>query len=244
MRVCRSNASPNAASPDLPIERVPPVFIDCADQFGKFDLDVLELCRHRFNVGRRVPAMLWRDFGMLPARAAPHDECRSRTIKTPPFTVREQVSLLARVDGVSEQLGNLIGLRKALAPFRFDQLDHQLRTSPRAPLIGALLTEAGLSRDRILQPRDPPALERGVREHHPRERDRVWRNLSRIREENDVRAESQSPAMAVQAKLRTLIPIRTCIRADSAADRADHARPEGGHCHAIGKTARVQRCAW
>ena len=30
--------------------------------------------------------------------------------------------------------------------------------------------------------------------------------------------------------------------APMAADRADHARPEGGHRHAIGKTAHVQRC--
>ena len=86
---------PSAA--ELPTKLGVAVFIYCADQLGKFDLDVLELCRHCFNVGRRVPAMLWRDFGMLPARAAAHDDCRSRTIKTPPFTVREQVALLARV---------------------------------------------------------------------------------------------------------------------------------------------------
>ena len=60
--------------------------------------------------------MLWRDFGMLPARVAAHDYCRSRTIKTPPFAVREQVALLARVDGVSGVFCDFPGLREIFAP--------------------------------------------------------------------------------------------------------------------------------
>ena len=167
-----------------------------------------------------------------------HDYCRSGTIKTPPFTVREQVALLARVDGVSEQLRDFPGLREIFAPVRFDQLDHQLRTLPRAPLIGALLTEAGLPRDRVLQPRDP-ALERRVRKHHPRERAIAWGAISAGSGKNTM---SGRKSATVMVGLRPLIPVGPRIRADSAADRADHARAEGGHRHAIGKAAHVQSC--
>ena len=114
-------------------------------------------------------------------------------MEAPPCTVREHVALLARVDGVSQQLCDCIGLRQVLSPVRLDQLFHFLWTFPRAVLIGALFTEGGLVGDCVLQIRNL-TFKRRVSEHHLRERNRMVCNLTRIGESHHVLQEVEVTA--------------------------------------------------
>jgi len=157
--------------------------LDAATKLEQLCFKSLEFLSQRLDLLRRVLEML--GLAVIPRPTADRDGQRS-SVEGPPFTVRKEVALVARTDGIRQELHDRLRLLEIISEVRPDQLSHKFGALAGFPLVAPPLAETRIVRDSALQ-RANFSLEFGVGKHHLRKRDGVRPDLRCLRKIDIVR---------------------------------------------------------
>jgi hypothetical protein len=146
------------------------VRLDAATKLEQLCFKSLEFPNQRLDLLRRVFDMLGP--AVIPSRPAADRDGQGSSVEGPPFTVSKEVALVARTDGIRQELHDRLRLLEIISKVPLDQLGHAFWALASFPLVAPPLAEIRIVRDSALQ-RANFSLEFRVGKHQLRKRDGV-----------------------------------------------------------------------
>jgi hypothetical protein len=144
--------------------------LDAATKLEQLYFKSLEFPNQRLNLLHRVFDIL--GLAVIPSRPAADRHGKRSSVEGPPFTVSKKVALVARTDGIRQELHDRLRLLEIISEVRPDQSGYTFRALAGFPLVAPPLAETQIFRDSTLQ-RANFSLEFRVGKHHLRKRDGV-----------------------------------------------------------------------